>query len=396
MDELLTGAQSTLLLEPGRAGSLALRDADGRLVYRAAPGAGARPVLLRLPIQVDGRVVGYLELEQGRWRGPRGPANRPAVPDPPGFLDELRRFFLQVALVGGILSLVFGFLLSRSLTAPLNRLAQAARAIGARDLSYRVPEEGTEEIREVARAFNEMAEGLERAERLRRNLLADVAHELRTPLTVLQGSLRAILDDVYALDKEEVARLYEQTRTLHRLVDDLHQLAQAEARQLPLNRRPLDLAGLVQEVTGLFAPLAEDRGVDLQVELASAPLWVDGDRERLAQVLHNLLNNALRHTPPGGRIWVRARPQGDSICLEVADTGEGIPAEDLPYIFERFYRTDRARSRDEGGAGLGLAIVRALVEAHGGRVEAHSPGPGQGATFRVFLPAGREGTDEER
>jgi signal transduction histidine kinase len=254
-------------------------------------------------------------------------------------------------------------------------------------LSQRVEVSGSAELIEVASAFNDMAATLEQAEQLRRNLVADVAHELRTPLTVLQGNLRAILDEVYPLDKAEVARLYEQTRLLSRLVNDLHELAQAEARQLPLNLQETDLAHLVSATVDTFRPAAEAKGVGLEAGLPASPALAQVDAARLSQVLHNLLANALRHTPPGGTITLRAEAGTEAVCLTVADSGEGIPAEHLPHIFDRFYRTDPARSRDQGGAGLGLAIARAIVEAHAGQIEAASPGPsGQGTLFTIRLP----------
>jgi two-component system OmpR family sensor kinase len=283
-----------------------------------------------------------------------------------------------------------GVLTSRSLTAPLSHLAEAARAIGARDLSRRVEVAGSDEMVEVAQAFNDMAAGLEGAETLRRNLIADVAHELRTPLSVLQGNLRAILDDVYPLDKSEVARLYDQTRLLSRLVNDLHELAQAEARQLQLNLQTIDLVRLVQDTVATFEPVAEAEEVTLSVQIPSGLLPIQVDSARITQVLHNLLSNALRYTPAGGTISVHAGcevGEGREVWLAVQDTGEGILPEDLPHIFDRFYRADPARSRARGGAGLGLAIVRAIVEAHGGQVSAASDGlPGHGSTFTVYLP----------
>jgi signal transduction histidine kinase len=299
----------------------------------------------------------------------------------------LGRILLAVAALAGLGGITFGSLMSRSLTAPLNNLAKGARAIGTRNFSQRVEERGSDEIIAVARAFNEMASNLEHAEQLRRNLLADVAHELRTPLSVLQGNLRAILDEVYPLDQTEVARLYEQTRFLSRLVNDLHELAQAEAGQLPLNKQETDLAELVKTTVETFRPSTEAKSISLQTELpVSLPSHrIDG--ERLKQVLQNLLANALRHTPSGGAITVRAASEPGFIRLSVADTGEGISAEHLPYIFDRFYRADPARSRDRGGAGLGLAIARAIAEAHGGQLSAASPGiSGQGSVFTIQLP----------
>jgi signal transduction histidine kinase len=235
-----------------------------------------------------------------------------------------------------------------------------------------------------------MATDLEQAETLRRNLVADVAHELRTPLSVLQGNLRAILDDVYPLDKSEVARLYDQTRLLGRLVKDLHELAQAEAGQLQLNQQPIDLGKLIGDTVATFTPVAEAEDVILSIQIPDDLPPVRADSARIAQVLHNLLANALRHTPAGETISLRAgfeTGEHSQVWLAVQDTGEGIPSEHLPHVFDRFYRADPARSRSAGGAGLGLAIVRAIVESHGGQVSAASDGKlGRGSTFTVRLP----------
>jgi two-component system OmpR family sensor kinase/two-component system sensor histidine kinase BaeS len=247
--------------------------------------------------------------------------------------------------------------------------------------------EGTIEVASVARAFNEMTAALEQNERLRRNLVADVAHELRTPLTVLQGNLLAVIDDVYPLEKAEITRLYEQTRLLSRLVEDLHELSQAEAKQLSLSLQPVQMDELVETVITTFEPIAKTGGVLLHVEVPPDLPMVLGDNARLSQVLHNLLNNALTHTPSGGQITIRAARHVDNLRLSIQDTGEGIPAEHLPYVFERFYRADRSRNRQTGGTGLGLAITKAIVEAHEGRVTAASEGiPGQGSTFTIELP----------
>jgi signal transduction histidine kinase len=268
----------------------------------------------------------------------------------------------------------------------LNKLADAARSFGSRNLSQRVQIRGSEEIMAVADAFNEMAERLEEAETLRRNLLADVAHELRTPVTVIQGNLRAILDDVYPLEKEEVARLYEQTRLLTRLIDDLRELAQAEAAQLSLNVTSVDVAALVKETAAAFQPIAYSQKIELRVELLGNLPTIQADGARLRQSLHNLMDNALRHTPENGRILLQVEEVNDAIQIRVQDSGSGMTPEQLSHVFDRFYRADPSRSRESGGSGLGLAIVQAIAKAHGGEVTAVSPGPNQGSTFILTLP----------
>ena len=240
---------------------------------------------------------------------------------------------------------------------------------------------------ELARAFNPRAGALEQAGTLRRHMVADVAHELRTPRSVLQGNLRAILDDVYPLAKPEIARLYNQTRLLNRLVDDLRELAQAEAGQLQLNKQPTDLPRLVENTLATFQPVAGAAEVALKAGIPAPVPPVNADPARIAQVLHNLLANALRHTPAGGTVLVTTGTEETRVWLRVSDTGAGIATHDLPHVFDRFYRADRARSRATGGAGLGLAIVRAIVEAHGGEVTAAvRPPPEHGSLFTVYLP----------
>ena len=298
----------------------------------------------------------------------------------------LTRSLITIVLTGGVLGITGGIWMSRRLSAPLESLAKGTETIGEGDLTYRVTPKGSAEMVALANAFNRMVSKLEEEALLRQNLLADVAHELRTPLTVLQGNLRAILDDVYTLDKAEVARLYDQTRHLHRLVSDLRELAQAEARQLPLNLQHTDLAQLAKSCVAILEPIAEAEGVQLTVDYGATALVTAVDRARMTQVLQNLLTNALRHTPAGGAIALRIAQTDGHALLEVADTGDGIDAEHLPHLFDRFYRTDSARDRDNGGAGLGLAIVRALVLAHNGTVTASSAGRGRGSTFTVTLP----------
>lgn len=298
------------------------------------------------------------------------------------FAPELLKFFAAITVLG----VTIGVLSTRGLTAPLNKLVDAAKAIGEKDLSQRVEVRGSDEIKTVALAFNEMASQLEQAETLRGNLLNDVAHELRTPLSVIQGNLRAILDDVYELDKAEIARLYDQTRHLARLVDDLRELAQAEARELSLNITEVDTLPWVQEIAAVFRPITDAKNIRLQVEILEPSPPIRADQARLTQVLHNLLNNAIQHTPQGGTITIKAEQRPACFCLRVSDTGEGIPPEHLPHIFNRFYRADPARTRETGGTGLGLAISRAIVEAHAGELNAHSEGAGKGSQFVIQLP----------
>ncbi len=295
-------------------------------------------------------------------------------------------FISRALLIVVTVAILAGIVLSRLLLAPLNDLATGAAAIARRELATRVPVRGSVETRAVARSFNHMANELEQAEGLRQQLLADVAHELRNPLHVLRGNLQAIFDGVYPLNQAEVSRLLDQTDQLTRLVNDLHELALAEARQLPLDCQPVNLGRLVKDTAADFQALAAAEGIAVRVELLGVPPTVEIDAARIRQTLQNLFVNALRHTPRGGNVLVSVGRAGDTAEVIVRDSGQGIAPEHLPQVFDRFFRTDGARDRENGGAGLGLAIVKAIVEAHSGSVAVASAGVGQGSTFTVTLP----------
>ncbi|MCB0094285.1 MAG: HAMP domain-containing protein [Caldilineaceae bacterium] len=327
-------------------------------------------------------------------RSERPPVD-PATPPPTEeqqleFRTRMRQVFAQslisIVAIGGAIGVAAGIWMSRRMTAPLEELANGTKRIGAGELTHRVQPQGSEEMLALAQSFNQMAAQLQKEAQMRQNLLADVAHELRTPLTVLQGNLRAMLDDVYPLNKSEVAHLYDQTRHLNRLVNDLRELAQAEAHQLPLMRQETDLIVLVDAAVDSFAPIAEEHSIQLERLLPAQKVLVSVDRARMTQVLQNLLSNALRHTPRTGQITVGVSQENGMARVSVCDSGDGIEAAQLPYLFDRFYRTDRSRDRDSGGAGLGLAIVRALTELHNGSVSVSSQGTGHGTTFSVELP----------
>lgn len=323
-----------------------------------------------------------------RVNEPRATQARP--PGPRQFFDpwhDLPENLFESILLAGAVGIAGGVAASWILTAPITKLANAAQAIGAGDLSVRVDlNRNSDEIDALAQAFNKMAADLQHAAELRNNLMADVSHELRTPLTVLEGNLRAALDHVYELDDEQIANLYEQTLHLIRLVSELRELTLAEAEQLPLDQQPLDLGLLVQETVAVFEPLAEEKQVQLVVQLPATLPPVNADRARMRQVLHNLLANALRHSPVQGQITLAATPTTNRVRLTVQDAGDGIDPQHIEHIFDRFYRTDPSRSRETGGSGLGLAIVKAIVEAHGGAVTAASSGLGKGTRFTILLP----------
>jgi two-component system OmpR family sensor kinase/two-component system sensor histidine kinase BaeS len=303
-------------------------------------------------------------------------------------LEVLRRALRRLVLTEGVvvlLGLVVGAILSRRITRPVTKVAEAAGRIAAGDLSTRVPEDASGELGDLARSFNQMAAALERADQLRRNMTADVAHDLRTPLSVIRGKLEGIVDGIYPATEDHIRPVLEETEVLTQLVEDLRLLALAEARQLTLDRRPMDVAGLLRDAQVNFTPLAQDRGITLVLDLPEALPRVVADRRRIAQVLGNLIVNALRYTPSGGTVTLSARADDGAVTVAVRDTGIGMPPEELPYVFERFWRGEKSRSRDSGGSGLGLAIARELVVLHDGEISVESA-PGRGTTFRFTLP----------
>jgi signal transduction histidine kinase len=352
-----------------------LASKTGALVGEVLP---ANVLAQAVPLTLDGRPIGMLVNLR--------PADIVLDAQGQAFLRQVRTSLAWAALLAALLSLALGVLVSRLLTAPLARLTRAAQAIAGGDLSQRVSVRGKDEIGELGAAFNEMTASLAEAETLRKNLVADVSHELRTPLSIVQGSLQAILEGVYPLEMAQVASIYDETRLLTHLVDDLHDLALADAGQLRLEWLPVNVSELAQTAVGQFGPISEAAGVKLELATDGNVPQVTGDADRLAQVLRNLLSNALRHTPSGGEVTLRVRGSEGQAQIQVADTGSGISPEDLPHVFDRFYRGDKSRSRRGGGVGLGLAIARQLIAAHGGEIGVTSS-PGQGTTFTISLPA---------
>lgn len=284
------------------------------------------------------------------------------------FNSSVNRSLIIAIALAGMVGLLLTFLLSRSILKPVDELINAARAMEKGDLSQRVTVSSKGELGELARAFNAMAEGLTRLEQLRQNMVTDVAHELRTPLSNVRGYLEALRDGVMEPTTETIASVYEEAMLLNRLVDDLQELAMAEAGQLKLVCQPVDIREVIDKAVQSLKSRAIEKEVSLERDLPDDLPLVEADAERLGQVLRNLMKNAIVNTPPGGKITVQARTVDSQVEVSVQDNGTGISAEHLPYVFERFYRADQSRARSTGGAGLGLAIVKQLVEAQGGQV----------------------------
>ena len=284
------------------------------------------------------------------------------------FNSSVNRSLIIAIGLAGMVGLLLTYFLSRSILRPVDELIDAARAMEKGDLSQRVTVRSKGELGELANAFNAMAEGLTRLEQLRQNMVTDVAHELRTPLSNVRGYLEALGDGVVEPSPEMIASLYEEAMLLNRLVDDLQELAMAEAGQLKLVCQPVDICEVIDKAVLSLKSEAIEKEVDLGTDLQDDLPLVVADPERLGQVLRNLVNNAIINTPPGGEITIQARTIDSQVEVSVQDNGTGISAEHLPYVFERFYRADQSRARSTGGAGLGLAIVKQLVEAQGGQV----------------------------
>ncbi|MBG0817900.1 HAMP domain-containing histidine kinase [Planomonospora sp. ID82291] len=276
---------------------------------------------------------------------------------------------------------------SRRVQRSIARVAGAAAEVAAGDYGSRLPVLGLGgEFDRLAGTFNALAERLEAVEGTRRRMLADLAHEMRTPLATLEAHIEALEDGVRVLDEDTFAVLRSSTGRLGRLAHDISAVSRAEEGRLEITPHPVDPASLIEEAVRAAGDRYRDKGVTLRPRVSAGPA-VLADTARIGQVLGNLLDNALRHTPPGGTVTVDCRPVDGWTEFEVRDTGEGIAPEHLGHVFDRFYRADPARSRAQGGSGIGLSITRALVRAHGGSITAHSAGPGRGAAFTVRLPA---------
>ena len=360
-------------------GRLILTDEDGIVVGDSTGELLGKPLERGLakqgyPITVRGGVAGRLYLNLPR----RDPLEE-------SFLISVRKSVIWAALIAGGVGIILTLWLSRRILKPVQALTVAARRMQGGDLDQQVNVSSKDEIGELARAFNAMAVGLKRQEELRRNMVSDIAHELRTPLSNIRGYLEAMREGLVEPTPSMISSLHEEALLLNRLIDDLQDLALAEAGQLTLNRQPVALEDIVERGVDSIRSQAEAKRLKLRIDLPEELPLVDVDPQRIVQVLRNLLENAVKHTPEGGEIAVAAARQDHWIEVRVSDTGEGISSENLSHIFERFYRADKSRARATGGAGLGLTIAKRIVEAHGGEIRVESE-ESQGTTFTFTLP----------
>jgi signal transduction histidine kinase len=306
-------------------------------------------------------------------------------PEEEAFMQRTNQALILASLVSVLVALVLGILLARTLTQPLRALNHAAEQMRQGKLDQEVKTTSKNEIGQLAQTFNRMSRELNQANRQRRQMTADIAHDLRTPLTVIAGYIEAIQDGDLEPSAERLELIYTEVERLQRLVDDLRTLSQAESGQMPLLMEWVSPKILLEQNLAVFQRQAAQAEVKLQLSANPDLPLINIDERRMAQVFNNLISNALRYTPPGGEITLSAQQQGHEILLQIKDTGKGIDPQDLPFIFDRFYRADQTRHDDEN-SGLGLAIVKSLVEAHGGRIQVSST-LNQGSCFTICLPA---------
>ena len=329
------------------------------------------------PIMVDNQVVGIVFRGPNRFQGA------------PPFSAQFTRVYnsLIIASVGAVfVSLILGVVLARTLTRTLRELTDASRAIAKGDLDQKVPIRSQDELGELAASFNQMSSDLAQSQELRRQMTADIAHELRTPLTVVLGHTEALSEGQLPPDPETFEIIHDETKRLNRLVEDLRTLSLSDAGELHLNQGRISPQELLNRSAAARKSEANSKNISLEIEASPGLPEVNVDADRMTQVIINLLDNALRYTPKGGRIILSGTKIPDGVAITVKDTGPGIPEVDLPYVFDRFYRGDKSRQREEGGSGLGLAIARSLIENQCGQIRVESQ-IGEGAMFIIELPS---------
>ncbi len=350
-----------------------LLDADGRYVVGFTD---TRSTGKRLPLEVDGQVVGYVVT---------APFQSVTAAGDVRFEQNQYRASWTMGVVSVLLAALVALWVARVLLKPLREMAKATRQLSDGDYSIRVQAESGDEVGQLASDFNQMAQVLERNEKMRRNFMADLSHELRTPLGVLNGELEAMEDGVRPLTRESVQSLQAEVATLNKLVSDLYDLSLAEAGAMTFQHTPLDLVELLRASVSGFTQRLADAGIALELQCASAQLLVSGDARRLKQLFSNLLENSLRYTDRGGRLVISAHQALSYAELTFSDSVPGVDPHQMQRIFDRFYRVEGSRSRASGGAGLGLAICRRIIEAHDGSLDA-SPSPLGGLLMTVRLP----------
>jgi signal transduction histidine kinase len=288
------------------------------------------------------------------------------------FLAAIHRYLMWASLAALALALILNYLLTRKMLRPLFQMTAITRQVAKGNYTERADVVSTDEVGQLAQSFNQMADSLEKVERLRKNMVSDIAHELRTPLTNLRGYMEALSDEVIPASRETFIMLENESMRLVRLVEDLQQLARADAARAFLDREVISLHLLLEQIVDLYRPSFLEKEISIEWQLAPASIMVTADRDKLLQAIRNLVDNAWKYTPVHGTVTISTFQTPDGIKTVVANSCAKIDEKDIPFIFERFFRAERSRSRDVGGAGIGLAIVKELIEAHGGQIGAES------------------------
>lgn len=366
----------------GTAGGMSLLDGEGNVLYGQETLGGLtklndEELQFAIPLITNSQTVGYLL--------PLGGAFQRNLDFEQTLSGRITSAALKASLIAGALSLALAILLGYLLIKPVRKLTLAASKLAEGDLSQRVEVSGSGEITTLGQTFNHMASSLQQAEERRRAMTADIAHELRTPLAIQRANLEAIQDGIYQFDQENLERLLEQNDLLTRMVEDLRTLALSDAEELTLYKENISIAELTEQVVEQFKPRAKQDSISLLMDLDEDLPFLEVDARRVEQILNNLLSNAINHTPSEGQITIQLLHTDRSIEICIHNSGEGIPEHALPYIFNRFYRADPARTRQHGGSGLGLTIARKLAEVHGGSLTAENH-PEGGALFCLNLP----------
>jgi two-component system sensor histidine kinase BaeS len=391
-------AESDLVSEPGSVQSVGkpvqtpttLVGDSGKVViagagYVLGQQVSTEEIAQGFPIEVGGQVVGTL------LAAPDTSVMRPLET---AFLSRVNQALMVGAVGASLVALVLGILLARTLARPIRELTHATRAVAKGNLAQQVPVHSQDELGELTMAFNQMSIDLAQAQELRRQMTADIAHELRTPLSIISGYIESFRDGLLPATSETFDIVYDEVRHLSRLVQDLRTLSLAEARELSLSLHPIAPQDLLENAATTFARDALERNISMQVKISPELSEIDVDRDRMAQVLGNLVSNALRYTPDGGLIVLGATaPSDNELQFTVSDNGAGIAPEDLPHVFDRFYRGDSSRQIADGESGLGLAIAKSIVEMHGGTISVNSD-LGEGTTFIISISANIESAPE--